>query len=115
MRLTTKNRSAKTYEKADGSKPFDVWLEELKDNRAKARVVVRVERAKIGLFGLHRDLKDGVFEPKDDFGPGYRVYFGLHQDEIIILLVGGAKGSQDRDIAKAKEYWADFLNRSKKP
>jgi putative addiction module killer protein len=113
MRLTSKNRSARPYERADGRKPFEIWLETLKDQRAKARVVVRIERAKAGLFGEYRDLKDGVFEVKDDFGPGYRVYFGIHRDNVIILLVGGDKGSQDRDIAKAKEYWSDFLSRSK--
>jgi putative component of toxin-antitoxin plasmid stabilization module len=51
MRLTIKPRSARPYERADGQKPFDIWLDELKDNRAKARVVVRIERAKLGLFG----------------------------------------------------------------
>ncbi len=113
MRLTTKARSARSYERDDGKKPFDIWLNDLKDNQAKARVVVRIERAKVGLFGTYRDLKDGVFELKDGFGPGYRVYFGIHHDDIIILLVGGDKGSQGRNIVKAKEYWADFLNRSK--
>ena len=67
-----------------------------------------------GNFGLHRELQDGVFELKEDFGPGYRIYFGVDGDEIIILLVGGDKGSQSRDIAKAKEYWTNYLGRKRK-
>lgn len=113
MRLTGKARSAEPYKKADGKKPFEIWLESLKDHLAKARVVVRIERAKAGLFSEYRDLKDGLFELKDDFGPGYRVYFGVHRDRIIILLAGGNKNSQGRDISRAREYWTDFLNRSK--
>jgi putative addiction module killer protein len=114
MRLTIKARLARSYETADGEKPFEDWFIGLKDNRGKMRVTARVERAKLGLFGTYRDLNDGVFELKDDFGPGYRVYFGIHGDEIIILLIGGNKGSQDRDITKAKKYWIDFVSRSKK-
>lgn len=112
MRLSLKKRTAKPYETKDGKKPFANWLEGLKDRIGKARILARVERAKLGLFGDHRDLKDGVFELRDDFGPGYRVYFGIHKDEVILLLAGGDKGSQDRDITRAKEYWVEFSKRS---
>ncbi len=114
MRLTVKVRRAEPYVKKDGKKPYDEWLRKLKDLKAKARVAVRVDRATRGNFGLHRELQSGIFELKEDFGPGYRIYFGVDGDEIIILLVGGDKGSQDRDISKAKEYWTDYLWRKQK-
>ena len=60
MRITTKDRSARPFEKADGKKPFEIWLGSLGDYRAKARVVVRIERAKVGLFGVYRDLRDEI-------------------------------------------------------
>lgn len=114
MKLTVKVRRAEPYATEDGKKPYDEWLRKLKDLKAKARVAVRVDRAVRGNLGLHRELQGGAFELKEDFGPGYRIYFGIDGDEIIILLVGGDKGSQDRDIAKAKEYWTNYLGRKRK-
>ena len=55
-----------------------------------------------------KSLKDGVFEIKIPFGPGLRIYFGEDGDQLILLLIGGDKGSQKKDIAKAKEYWSDY-------
>ena len=111
MKLTVKTRRAEPYVKEDGKIPYDEWLHKLKDLKVKAKVAVRVDRAARGNFGSHRELQSGVFELKEDFGPGYRIYFGIDGDEIIVLLVGGDKGSQNRDISKAKEYWTDYLGR----
>jgi putative addiction module killer protein len=113
MKLTVKNRKTSLYVTGDGKKPFDEWLWRLKDLKAKARIIHRLDRAAIGNFGKYRDLRSGVLELKEDFGPGYRIYFGLDGDDLIILLIGGDKGSQDRDILKAKEYWTDYLWRKK--
>ena len=68
-----------------------------------------MDRAARGNFGDYRDLHSRVFELRDDFGPGYRIYFGIDGDEIIVLLAGGDKRSQSRDILKAKEFWTDYL------
>ena len=111
--LTSKFREARNYRIANGKSPFEEWFKNLKDVAGKARVAVRIERAEKGNFGTYRDLKDGLFELKDLFGPGYRVYFGLDKGELIILLVGGSKRSQSRDIAKARNYLADYLRRTK--
>lgn len=114
MRLTIKARRAEPYVTIDGRKPYDEWLWKLKDLRAKARIAARVDRAVRGNFGVYRHIDSGLYELKDDFGPGYRVYFGVDGDEIIILLAGGDKGSQDKDITKAKGYWTDYLWRKKR-
>lgn len=115
MRLTVKTRSAILYETHAGDKPYELWLQTLKDKRAKAKLFARVDRAEMGNFGKYRDLQEGVFELKENFGPGYRVYFGIDGDEIILLLCGGDKGSQSRDIERAKKYWKDFLERKESP
>lgn len=59
-------------------------------------------------FLRSQGVGDGVIELRIDSGPGYRIYFGIHEDKIILLLLGGDKGSQESDIKKAKEYWAEF-------
>jgi putative addiction module killer protein len=71
------------------------------------RVFVRLKRAEQGNFGDHGSVGEGVIELRIDFGPGYRVYFGIDGDEII-LLWGGTKKTQDEDIETAKEFWRDY-------
>jgi putative addiction module killer protein len=114
VKITVKQRVAEIYESPSGKKPYFKWIKGLKDNKGKAKIFARVDRAKTGNFGDYKDLKDGVFEMREDFGPGYRIYFGIDGDEIIILLAGGDKGSQDSDIAKAKDYWLEYLVRKQK-
>lgn len=114
MKISIKKRLVETYSTDAGKHPYLIWLGQLKDKKAKAKIIARVERAAFGNFGVYVDLKDGVFELKENFGPGYRIYFGLVDDEIILLVSGGDKGSQKRDIKKAKQYLADHISRSKK-
>ena len=77
------------------------WIDELKDRSGRARILVRVDRLIDGNPGQHRDLTDGVSELKITFGPGYRVYYTQRGDRLLLLLVGGDKSTQRKDIATA--------------
>lgn len=77
------------------------WINSLRDRTARARIQVRVDRLVHGNPGLYRNLTDGVSELKIDFGPGYRVYFTERGGILIVLLAGGDKSSQDKDIRRA--------------
>lgn len=77
------------------------WINALKDRTVRARIQVRVDRLVHGNPGQHRNLTDGVSELKIDFGPGYRVYYTERAGELIVLLAGGDKSSQQRDIEVA--------------
>ena len=81
---------------------FAAWIDGLRDLRARARVLARIERLAAGNPGDHAPVGGGVVELRIDFGPGYRVYFVRRGRELVILLAGGDKGSQQRDIALAK-------------
>ncbi|WP_328703239.1 type II toxin-antitoxin system RelE/ParE family toxin [Agrobacterium larrymoorei] len=85
---------------------FSDWFTSLRDKRAQARIQVRIDRLSLGLLG---DVKffDGIGEMRIDYGPGYRVYFTRRQNEIVILLCGGDKGSQTRDIERAIKIAAE--------
>ena len=82
---------------------FRRWLLRLEDRTAKARLARRIERLAAGNAGDNRFLGAGLFELRDDFGPGYRIYYMHRGDELIILLVGGDKASQARDILRARQ------------
>ncbi len=79
------------------------WINALKDRAARARIQVRVDRLAHGNPGQHRNLAGGISELKIDVGPGYRVYYTQRGEELIILLVGGDKSSQQNDIALAQD------------
>jgi putative addiction module killer protein len=82
---------------------YSRWLNALKDQAGRARVLMRVDRLIHGNPGLHRNLTEGVSELKIDVGPGYRVYYSLRGDRLLLLIAGGDKSSQARDIARALE------------
>lgn len=82
---------------------FTAWISALKDVTGRTRVLARVRRLGEGNPGDHRKLTGGISEMRIDVGPGYRVYYTERGEELIILLVGGDKGSQQRDIKRAKE------------
>jgi putative addiction module killer protein len=87
---------------------YRVWIDGLKNLAARARVLMRVDRLIHGNPGAHRNLTEGVSELKVDVGPGYRVYYTLRGDRLLLLLVGGDKSSQTKDIAKALELSRNF-------
>ena len=77
------------------------WINALKDRVGRARIQMRVDRLAHGNPGQHRNLTDGVSELKVDIGPGYRVYYTVRGNELIVLLVGGDKSTQQRDVKAA--------------
>jgi len=105
-------QEVRVYARADGSEPFTQWLRGLRDGATRNRIRQRIARIRLGNFGDARSVGDGVYELRIHFGPGYRVYFGRDGDEAVILLCGGDKGSQGRDIERAKEYWRDHRSQS---
>ncbi len=82
---------------------FDTWLSRLKDARAKARIITRIRSAERGNFGDCKSVGAGVLEMRIHSGPGYRVYFTQVGDVVYLLLCGGTKGGQDRDIIRARD------------
>ena len=94
-----------------GKKPFKEWLDGLKDVSGRAKIRVRLDRVRLGNLGDNRAVGEGVHELRVDYGPGYRVYFALDGNRLILLLLGGDKSSQEKDISKAKEYWREHQRR----
>ena len=82
---------------------FDKWFQSLRDRRAKARIQVRIDRMQLGQFGDVSPVGEGVSEMRIFYGPGYRVYFTRRNRKVVILLSGGDKSTQSRNIARAKE------------
>jgi putative addiction module killer protein len=81
---------------------FDTWFSRLRDRRAAARIQARIDRAESGNLGDCKPVGEGVSEMRVDVGPGYRVYFLQRGTEVVILLAGGEKSTQAKDIAAAK-------------
>lgn len=90
---------------------FARWFGSLRDVRAVAKIADRLKRASNGNFGDHKSVKGGVFEMRVDYGPGYRVYFFRRGKELVILLCGGDKRSQDDDVARAKRLKEEIEGR----
>jgi len=85
---------------------FDKWLRKLKDIRAKAKILFRIQKIESeGHFGDCEPVGEGILELKINYAKGYRVYFKKKDKKIILLLIGGNKSTQRRDISKAKEIW----------
>lgn len=95
------------YLTEEGKSPFGVWLASL-DVSARARVQARIFRFESGNLGDCKSVGEGVFEARINFGPGYRVYFGIERKTGVLLLLGGDKKSQGRDIRDAKRIWSDY-------
>ncbi|MEX0966073.1 MAG: type II toxin-antitoxin system RelE/ParE family toxin [Bacteroidia bacterium] len=91
---------------------FDKWLRKLKDFRAKAKVLVRIQRIELkGNFGDCKSVGDGLMELRIEEGKGYRVYYKEQGKTVVLLLLGGDKSTQSADIAKAKSLWTKYKNK----
>ena len=103
------------YLRPDGKDPYMEWLAGLADKRARASILVRVQRMAAGNFGDCKPLQDGVWELRIDLGPGYRVYYAQAGKRLILLLAGGDKRKQQATIDTAKMHWNDWQQRRKNP
>jgi len=88
-----------------GKKPFRDWFLALRDRMAAVRIRARLTRVRAGNFGAVRNVGEGVMELKIDYGPGYRVYYAIDAGTIVLLLCGGDKRTQQRDIQTAQRFW----------
>ena len=109
--MDTIQRVVRIYLTEAGDSPFEEWFDDLSDIRSKQRILARLARVRAGNFGDWKSVGEGVHEMRIDCGPGYRLYFGLEGHQVVILLVGGDKGTQDKDIQRAKRYWYDYKQR----
>jgi putative addiction module killer protein len=91
----------------EGLSPFGRWFDDL-DSIAASKVTTALYRLQYGNFSNVRSVGSGVSECKIDFGPGYRIYFGKDGNTIVILLTGGTKKTQSKDIEKAKTFWQEY-------
>jgi putative addiction module killer protein len=100
------------YQTSAGERPFVEWLGSLKDRQARTRIEARLAKVAAGTLGDVEPVGAGVLELKIDWGPGYRVYFARIGQIIVLLLCGGDKRTQQRDINRAKAYFEDYKART---
>lgn len=106
--FTAPIQELKTYANARGYEPFADWLNNLKDKMGRKQILNRIGRLEAGNFGDCKFLGDGIWELRVFHGPGYRVYLGKEGEQVVILLCGGDKKTQSKDIERAKEYWKEY-------
>lgn len=91
--------------------PFDEWLSSIKDKVTKARIRARLDRVSLGNYGDHKLIAHNLWELRLQFGSGFRIYYTIFDDDIVILLCGGDKSTQSKDIEKAKRYLRELKER----
>jgi putative addiction module killer protein len=101
------------YKDEFGKSIYAQWLESIKDARAKARIIMQVDKMELGLFGDSQPIGYGLSELRIHYGPGYRVYYGKEDMHRYLLLRGGNKSTQSKDIKLAKDHWKDHERRKK--
>jgi len=101
------------YVAEDGTDYFGEWLQR-QSSEIRARIQTRIDRLELGNFGDHKGVGKGVSELRIDFGPGYRVYYGADGERLVILLAGGTKKRQARDIARAHACWRAYQQEKRK-
>ena len=100
-------KTIRLYEDANGIRPYADWIRELRDALGRRRILRRVQRLEQGNYGDYEALGDGVYELRLFFGPGYRVYFAEQDKNSLLLLCGGTKATQKKDIERAKAFWKE--------
>ena len=105
------HKCVRFYRDRHGGVPFEDWLNHMKDPHTRHRINTHIDRIRLGNLGDWKAVGGGVLELRMDFGPGYRLYIGQEGKEVIVLLIGGDKQSQTKDIRKAQEYWEDYRSK----
>lgn len=100
--------SIESYKDQNGKSSFEDWLNGLRDRKVKTIILQRINRVRFGSFGNYRAIGFGVYELKIFWGPGYRIYYGIVRNQIVLLLCGGDKSSQQKDILKAQKIWKEY-------
>jgi putative addiction module killer protein len=103
----TSTKKLLIYTNEAGKSPFEDWLKSLKDKIIRARIQRRLDFLQMGHYGDYKSLGDGIFELRLAFGSGFRIYFAEVNEAIVLLLSGGNKASQNKDIKIAKSYWQE--------
>jgi putative addiction module killer protein len=106
--VATQPREIERYVTADGQIPFDNWFDSIRVSKTQTIISKRLDRVRMGNLGDYRSVGGGVFELRIDYGRGYRIYFGQVGTTIVLLLCGGDKSTQIKDIRQAQEYWRDY-------
>ena len=101
-------REIEVYETPNGQTPFSEWFASIQDTRTQTRIRGRLDRLENGNYGDCQSVGSGVFELRLHFGPGYRIYFGEVDRTIVLLLCGGDKSTQTRDIQRARTYRLEY-------
>ena len=113
--MSSKGPKVEIYKKANGERPFPEWMARMRDHVGEARIDARITRImSSGNYGDCQPVGEGVSELRVHEGPGYRVYFGQLGEELVVILCGGTKRTQDADIPKAQALWADYKDRRAK-
>jgi putative addiction module killer protein len=115
LMIEAKRRKAVEYKTESGVSPFSVYLKDLKDRRGAAKITRAVKKMEEGNFGDHKSIADGdgLYECRLDIGPGYRIYYIVEGDRLLILFGASDKKGQQKAIDKARDYAADYKSRSK--
>lgn len=92
----------------DEKSPFEQWYKKLKDKTVRRSILVKLTRLQNRAFGNYKSVGKGVYELRIFLGPGYRIYFALEEDEIVVLLLGGDKTSQAEDIKRSQKLWKEY-------
>lgn len=106
--MAVQPREIQRYITSEGKVPFAEWLDSFRDIKTQTIINKRLDRVSRGNLGDYRSVGEGVYELKIDYGSGYRIYFGQIDTTIVLLLCGGDKSTQTRDILKAIEYWLEY-------
>lgn len=109
--METTKKELVLYQTQAGVVPFEYWLNSLRNIQARAAIRKRLNRVRLGNLGDSKRVGRNIFELRIDIGPGYRIYFEKQNDTIVVLLCGGDKSSQSKDIQQAQKYWIDFLSK----